>query len=547
MRKLYLFIISGILFTTNVCAQTWQIGFPTATDVEATLSNGTLTISGTGEMENYPNTSAQPWASQRNAITHLVINDGVTSIGNFAFMDFGQLTDVTISGTVETFGDFAFHKSSIRSITISGNSLKKIGLQAFDDCRNLITITLPASIETIYDYAFYSCNIQSVSILGNSLKTIGFGAFAWCPNLKSVNLPASVESIGETAFANCGALAEVDNYAVKPLIIESNVFNNANTGACILRVPAASIEEYQKAVGWMKFDNIVALEVEITLELDKIEIYLLTGASTDIKAIVTGSENVEWRSGQTAVATVNKGATVSGYSGKTVITASIGAVTAISPGTTVITASAESTEATCTVTVIEQGKSTIEGNVNSAGGSNVRVNLYMKPPESDTKRGIIGGYVLLATTVPNGNGEYKFEDLPEGSYQVDVEIDEYESEATPAINLSDSETRSNINFEVNETTGTVAPKIATGAVETWHAASLQIYPNPFTDVVHITGAVAVETWRAASLQIFNTAGTIVHTQTISSPDETINLGHLPPGMYIIRLENGETVKMIKIQ
>ena len=222
-----------------------------------------------------------------------------------------------------------------------------------------------------------------------------------------------------------------------------------------------------------------------------------------------------------------------------------GKVLALKAGTTVITAASGSNKALCTVTVIQTGNSTIKGTVDNAGTENVRVNLYVKPPESGTKKGIVGGYVLLATTVPNSNGEYSFENLPEGVYQVEVEIDEYESEASPAINISGNETRSNINFEVDGETGTVVPKIVTSVVETWHAASLQIYPNPFTDIVRI----AVQTGRAPSLrmQIINASGAIVHTQIITSPDETIHLGHLPAGLYIIRLENGKTVKAIKIQ
>jgi hypothetical protein len=215
----------------------------------------------------------------------------------------------------------------------------------------------------------------------------------------------------------------------------------------------------------------------------------------------------------------------------------------------VITASLFESEATCSVTVIQQGNSSISGTVKNAGTGIARVNLYMKPPESGTKKGIIGGYVLLATTVPNGNGEYKFENLPEGEYQVEVEIDEYESDASKVINLSEDETRSDVDFIVDTAAGTVAPKVVTGAVETLRATYLQIYPNPFTDVVRISNIGSVETWRATSLQIqvINTAGAIVHTQTITSPDETICLGRLPAGLYFIRLENSKTVKAIKIQ
>ena len=87
-------------------------------------------------------------------------------------------------------------------------------------------------------------------------------------------------------------------------------------------------------------------------------------------------------------------------------------------------------------------------------------------------------------------------------------------------------------------------------VEDGFANDLNIYPNPFTGEVRITGAVAVETWHAASLQIINAAGTVLHTQIITSPGETVKLEDLPAGVYFLRLvKDGKTktVKVVKIQ
>jgi len=72
----------------------------------------------------------------------------------------------------------------------------------------------------------------------------------------------------------------------------------------------------------------------------------------------------------------------------------------------------------------------------------------------------------------------------------------------------------------------------------------KVYPNPFTDVLRITGIADI--WRAVSLRVVNIAGVVVHTQTITRHDETIHLEHLPTGMYIIYLENGERAKTEKI-
>jgi len=78
---------------------------------------------------------------------------------------------------------------------------------------------------------------------------------------------------------------------------------------------------------------------------------------------------------------------------------------------------------------------------------------------------------------------------------------------------------------------------------------LKIFPNPFTVEVHIT-VVAVETRHATSLQVTNAAGTIIHTQIITNPDETIHMSHLPAGVYFFIVEiDGKTItkKVIKIE
>jgi len=109
-------------------------------------------------------------------------------------------------------------------------------------------------------------------------------------------------------------------------------------------------------------------------------------------------------------------------------------------------------------------------------------------------------------------------------------------------------------FDPTKASATVAVETVT-AVETWHAASLQIYPNPFSGEVRIIGAVGAglapaqqQTGRGqpVPLQVINTAGNIVHTQIITSPDETINLAHLPAGVYFFRFENDGMTKTVKV-
>ncbi len=229
-------------------------------------NNGTLTISGTGAMANYSSGDA-PWFNSRASITKVVIEDGVTSIGNYAFADCTNLASVNIPNSVTSIGNSAFQScTSLESITI-GNSVTSIGANAFQSCTSLGSVTfadnslltsigknafiycsslasinIPSSVTSIGNYAFYQCtNLASISveeentmydsrnncnaiietetntlILGckntvipNSVTSIGDRAFQECNNLGSASIPNSVMSIGEFAFASCTKLASV--------------------------------------------------------------------------------------------------------------------------------------------------------------------------------------------------------------------------------------------------------------------------------------------------------------------------------------------------
>ena len=107
-------------------------------------SDGVLTISGTGKMTNYSSSYYSiPWSSNRSAIKTVIIENGVTSIGNYAFYYCKSLTSVTI-----------------------GNSVTSIGYSAFRYCTSLTSVTIPDSVTSIGNYAFSYCtNLASITIL----------------------------------------------------------------------------------------------------------------------------------------------------------------------------------------------------------------------------------------------------------------------------------------------------------------------------------------------------------------------------------------------
>lgn len=199
-------------------------------DVYWTLySDGTLFISGSGEMYVYDYSfasSSAPWYYWRNIIKTVIISNGVTTIGDFAFHSCDKLTSITISDSVTNIGDYAFKCCyKLKSITIPrhvtsiGNrafedctsltnivipeSLTSIGYNAFCDCTSLTSISIPDKVTNIDIYTFSGCtNLLSV-IIGNRVESISHRAFYNCPNLTNITIPDSVTSIDGQAFYGC--------------------------------------------------------------------------------------------------------------------------------------------------------------------------------------------------------------------------------------------------------------------------------------------------------------------------------------------------------
>lgn len=139
---------------------TWQL-----TENTDDPSTYTLTIRGSGAMEDYLMSSHQPWCSFRKQITSVVVSPGVTSIGNLAFTRFSKLIHVDIADSVVSIGELVFSEcNSLTNITVP-QSVTYIGVKAFDSCTNLSSITLSNNITSIGLYAFNNCtNLTSITI-----------------------------------------------------------------------------------------------------------------------------------------------------------------------------------------------------------------------------------------------------------------------------------------------------------------------------------------------------------------------------------------------
>ena len=176
-----------------------------------TFDNGTLTISGTGEMKNYSGNLNQsaPWHSNIKSIKSVVIEKGVTNIGDYAFSWCNSLTSITIPNSVISIGRDAFDNcSSLTSITIP-NSITSIGSCTFSSCSSLTSIMIPSSITSIGSAAFSNCSSLTSITIPSSVTSIGTGTFNFCSSLTSIIIPNSITSIGQAVFSNCSSLTNI--------------------------------------------------------------------------------------------------------------------------------------------------------------------------------------------------------------------------------------------------------------------------------------------------------------------------------------------------
>ena len=189
-------------------------------------SEGTLTIKGEGEMEDYifEEYHTAPWYSERESIQAAVIEDGVTKIGSYAFGKCSGLSSIRIPESMTSIGAYAFYgcSSSRKVYTESLESWMSISISdeyaaplyekgnLYIDDQLITDLILPDGITHIGDYAFCGCSSLINVTLPESIVSIGGWAFAECVNLSGINLPMGVTSISDRLFSGCINLREIE-------------------------------------------------------------------------------------------------------------------------------------------------------------------------------------------------------------------------------------------------------------------------------------------------------------------------------------------------
>ena len=164
--------------------------------------DGTLYISGQGDMLDYY-TKGAPWVNINKTIKKVIIERGVTSIGECAFHYCRSLESIEIPDGMTSIGESAFNEcESLENIKIPAG-VTSIGANAFDWCQSLKSIEIPDGVTSIEDSTFGRCiNLESIKIPAG-VTSIGASAFGGCESLKSIEIPDGVTSIEDSTFGRC--------------------------------------------------------------------------------------------------------------------------------------------------------------------------------------------------------------------------------------------------------------------------------------------------------------------------------------------------------
>lgn len=255
-------------------------------------ATATLTFYGEGEMYDYETASASrpAWYANYSSVQHVVLSEGITRVGNYAFYGFNKITDVSFPSTLqelgtgafwncsklnnvvlpanlETLGGYAFYNcqgltalsfnSGLRSIGSScfqncyylagelvlPEGLEALGSYAFSNCRSYTAISIPGSLKTVGEYAFSNCYGFTELSLGEGVERIGRSAFNYCYGFTELTLPASLRELGTSCFQACSGITSV-TIPAGVTTVSTHVFSNCtNLSTAVILAPWESIPD----------------------------------------------------------------------------------------------------------------------------------------------------------------------------------------------------------------------------------------------------------------------------------------------------------------
>ena len=211
-------------------SEQWDISDAQNGSIIAKLSRdtNTLTISGTGEMMSFGSSSREAWfgADCENFIQNVIVEEGVTRIGNYAFKGCTNLQTITMPNSLTQIGSYAFSECSGLNNIVIPEKVTTIGREAFRGCTSLVDVTIPNSVTEMGEAVFSYCNNLININLPDGITSIPNSTFSNCKKLTSIEIPDTVTRIGRSAFWGCESLESVTIPANVSLIgVNQSIYN----------------------------------------------------------------------------------------------------------------------------------------------------------------------------------------------------------------------------------------------------------------------------------------------------------------------------------
>ncbi len=266
MKKLFAFLLSLCLLCSMFCVNVYATEVSSTSDgIEYSFADGVLTLSGSGDMEDYFFEEA-PWYKYAEETLEVIIEDGITGIGDCAFYNFTKLEEIEIPDSVTSIGINAFTNCGLTQIYLP-KSIESIDIMPFVNCDRMAryivdeenlyfcnsedgvlfskdmskliayplamgetSYTVPDTVVEIQGYAFSREPSLEEVVFGENVITVGDECFFNCPNLESVIFNEKLEYIGGGAFQHCKKISEIELPStiqkIRPLAFWDTAFYN---------------------------------------------------------------------------------------------------------------------------------------------------------------------------------------------------------------------------------------------------------------------------------------------------------------------------------
>lgn len=176
-------------------------------DLTWSLVDGTLTIEGSGDMDDFSESTMAPWYDLRAYIRQLSLPSGLTHVGDLAFYDCSRLTVVDLPGNVRSIGEFSFASCEGLQLLDLGDGLTSIADDAFHGCWDLKELRLPQSLKSIGSQAFYDCSSITGVVIPSGVTSLGSAVFAYCTSLVRAEVQTKLTRLPDWTFFGCSRLS----------------------------------------------------------------------------------------------------------------------------------------------------------------------------------------------------------------------------------------------------------------------------------------------------------------------------------------------------